>query len=86
LNFLRHYRPLQFFGGIGLVLLLASVALFAPVLITYLETGLVPRMPTLMTSVGLAVISALAFTCGLILDTTMRAQLEVRRLIYLNVG
>jgi glycosyltransferase involved in cell wall biosynthesis len=76
-------RPLQFFSACGAALLLLSVLLFAPVLATYMETGLVPRLPTLVASVGLAVVGFLSFACGLILDTVTRGRLEVRRLAYL---
>jgi hypothetical protein len=41
-------------------------------------------MPTLVVSIGIAVICVLLMVCGLILDTTTRTQLELRRLIYLN--
>jgi glycosyltransferase involved in cell wall biosynthesis len=83
-NFLRRHRPLAFFSVGSMLFLVAGGALFYPVLVEYLRTGLVPRMPTLIVSVGFAVISMLLITCGLILDTTTRTQLEIRRLIYLN--
>ena len=83
-RFLRLHRPLLFFGTLAGALLAVSGALFYPVLVHFLETGLVPRMPTLMVSVGIAVVAALLAMCGLILDTTIRTQLEIRRLLYLN--
>jgi len=43
----------------------------------------VPRQPTLIVGVGLAVVALLALVCGLILDTVARARLEQRRLAYL---
>ena len=42
-----------------------------------------PRLPTLVVAVGLAVVALLSFVCGLILDTVARARLEQRRLAYL---
>ena len=45
--------------------------------------GLVPRYPTLIVSVGAALIALLSFVCGLVLDTVSRARLEQRRLAYL---
>jgi glycosyltransferase involved in cell wall biosynthesis len=84
LNFLRQHRPLAFFSIASALTLAAGGALFSPVLAEYLRTGLVPRIPTLIVAVGFAVISVLLMTCGLILDTTTRTQLELRRLIYLN--
>ena len=79
----RDERPLQFFGLTGALALLTSAALAAPVLIHYLHTGLVPRYPTLIVSVGAGLIALLSFVCGLVLDTVSRARLEQRRLAYL---
>src|SRR6185312_13109138 len=63
----REERPMQFFGIAGLIALAALLT--TPVLTAYLRTGLVPRLPTLVVAVGLAVVSLLSFACGLILDT-----------------
>jgi hypothetical protein len=79
----REERPMQFFGVAGLAALVLAALLAAPVLAGYLQTGLVPRLPTLVVSVGLAVVALLSFACGLILDTVARARLEQRRLAYL---
>lgn len=74
LRLFRNYRPLHFFSWVAAILLLAAAALFAPVLVTYLQTGLVPRFPTLIVS-GFAVIAAIqAFVGGLILDTIAQQE------------
>jgi glycosyltransferase involved in cell wall biosynthesis len=78
-------RPLQFFSICGVVLVLLALLLFLPVLATYMETGLVPRLPTLVASVGLMVTGFLSFACGLILDTVTRGRQEARRMAYLAV-
>lgn len=64
----KEYKPMRFFGWLALVLALVSIAFFAPVLVEYLHTGLVPRFPTLFVSLfmGLAALQSL-FT-GLCLD------------------
>jgi glycosyltransferase involved in cell wall biosynthesis len=79
----REERPLQFFGAAGGLAALIAVLLAAPVALDYLRTGLVPRFPTLIVAVGLAVVALLSFACGLILDSVSRARLEQRRLAYL---
>lgn len=79
----REERPLQFFGVASLACVLAAALLTAPLMLDYLRTGLVPRQPTLIVAVGLAVVALLALVCGLILDTVARARLEQRRLAYL---
>ena len=65
----RDYKPLAFFSAISLMLLLLSACFFIPVLAEYLQTGLVPKYPTLIVC-GFAVIAAiLSFFSGLILDS-----------------
>ncbi|MBR4666209.1 MAG: glycosyltransferase [Lentisphaeria bacterium] len=66
---LSNYRPMFFFGMLGLLALLVSAGFFIPVLIEYLQTGAVPRYPTLFCAVSLAIIGVLLVACGLILKT-----------------
>jgi glycosyltransferase involved in cell wall biosynthesis len=79
----RIERPVLYFGMIGLVLALLAVVLAIPLVITYAQTGLVPRMPTAVLSTGLMILAFLNGFCGLILDTVVRGRREVRRLAYL---
>ncbi len=79
----RVERPLSFFGAIGWGLLLLAAVLAAPLVWTYAQTGLVPRLPTAVGVTGLVVLASLSFVCGLILDTVVRGRREVRRLAYL---
>ena len=72
-----------FFGAIGAVFLLIAAILSIPLLVTYAQTGLVPRFPTFILISGLVILAALNGFTGLILDTVVRGRLEVRRLAYL---
>jgi glycosyltransferase involved in cell wall biosynthesis len=78
-------RPLLFFGLFGLALILLAVVLSIPLLFTYLETGLVPRFPTAVLSVGLVLVGVLCTFAGLILDMTTKTRREMKRLIYLSL-
>ena len=80
----RYERPLEFFGWVAALLVLAAIILAVPLAITYLDTGLVPRLPTALLSTGLIILGAMSMMCGLILDTVVRGRLEVRRLAYLG--
>ena len=80
----RLERPLWFFGFFSFILAAAGIILFIPVLMTYLDTGLVPRFPTLISIVGLAILAALGLLTGLILDTVTRGRQEMKRLAYLS--
>jgi len=81
----KEERPLPFFSLMALGLLLLSLILIAPVLLTFLETGLVPRIPTAVLATGLALLSFLSLACGLILDSVSRGRREAKRLAYLAV-
>jgi hypothetical protein len=61
-----------------------AIVLAVPLVITYLETGLVPRFPTAILVTGLIIVAVLCFFAGLILDTVVRGRREVRRLAYLS--
>jgi hypothetical protein len=82
----KEERPLLFFGALASLVLICAAAVFAPVVVEYWQTGLVPRFPTLIVAVGSGVVAALLFTCGLILDTVARARIEGRRLAYLSAS
>ena len=80
----RVERPALFYGVIGLALALLAVVLAMPLVITYLDTGLVPRVPTAILVTGIIIVAVLCFFAGLILDTVTRGRREVRRLAYLS--
>jgi hypothetical protein len=84
ITLLRQEKPMPFFGAIGALLAVLSLALAWPLGVTYLETGLVPRFPTAILCTGLMILALLNLSCGVILDATTRARLEMRRLAYLN--
>ena len=66
-------------------LLLAGVGLGVPVVLEFLRTGLVPRLPTAVLATGLVLLSFLSFACGLILDSVARGRKEMKRLAYLAI-
>ena len=80
----RAERPLPFFGAIGLTLAIASIGFAIPVVVTYLETGLVPRLPTAVLSTGLMIVAILSISSGLVLDTVTRGRREMKLLAYLS--
>jgi glycosyltransferase involved in cell wall biosynthesis len=81
---LKAVRPFFLFGLTCLVLAGTSVATATPVLETYLETGLVPRLPTAVLSTGMMLLAFLSLVCGLILDSVSRGRREMKRLFYLG--
>ena len=81
----KEERPLQFFSICGLMLLALAILLGVPVVGEFLRTGLVPRLPTAVLAMGLGLIAALSFACGLVLDSVSRGRKEVKRLAYLSI-
>ena len=68
-NLFKDYKPLIFFGTFSLAMGIISLFLFIPVFLEFLNTGLVPRFPTLIVSVMMLLAALVSFVCGLILDT-----------------
>ncbi|MDR2152530.1 MAG: glycosyltransferase family 2 protein, partial [Helicobacteraceae bacterium] len=75
-NTLRRYRPLLFFGITALLFILIAAILFMPVFIEYVQTGTVPRFPTLIASGFFASCGVISFFCGLILDAVTQNSKE----------
>jgi glycosyltransferase involved in cell wall biosynthesis len=82
----RIERPVLFYGSIGASFLALAILLSVPLVITYVNTGLVPRVPTAILVTGMSIIAVLCFFAGLILDTVTRGRREVRRLYYLSLA
>jgi glycosyltransferase involved in cell wall biosynthesis len=83
LNLFRTERPWFFFGSVGALLVVAALLLSIPLVMTYIDTGLVPRFPTAILITGMVIIAVLSFLAGLILDTVTHGRRELRRLAYL---
>lgn len=81
---IKDERPLMFFGLFGLLFFAIATGLMVPVVATYVETGLVPRLPTAVLSLGLVLLGFLNIFTALILDMTTRARREIKRLLYLS--
>lgn len=63
----RVYKPLKFFGGLAICLLLGAAILFIPILLLFFEIGTVPNFPTLIVSGFMAIGGMQAFFAGLVL-------------------
>jgi glycosyltransferase involved in cell wall biosynthesis len=80
----RSEKPLRFFTVIGIFLALVAVGLAIPIVVTYLEQGIVPRLPTAVLSTGLMIVAVLSVSSGLVLDTVTRGRREMKFLAYLS--
>jgi hypothetical protein len=82
---MKEERPLPFFSACAAALALLALLLAVPVIADYVQTGLVPRLPSAVLATGVMLLSFLALTCGLILDSVSRGRKEMKRLAYLSV-
>jgi hypothetical protein len=83
LKLYRAERPLSLFGTFGVALAIISIGLAVPIFITYVQGGLVPRLPTAVLSTGLMLLAFLSLAVGLILDTVTRGRRELKLIAYL---
>ncbi|HEY7809543.1 MAG TPA: glycosyltransferase family 2 protein [Allosphingosinicella sp.] len=84
LHLFRIERPVLFYGGFATFLAVLALILAIPLIVTYAQTGLVPRFPTAILITGMMTVAFISFAVGLILDTVVRGRREVRRLHYLS--
>ena len=82
---MKEARPLQFFTVGAVILGLASLLLGIPVVAEFMNTGLVPRLPTAMLATALIGLAFLSSTCGFILDSVARGRKEAKRMAYLAI-
>jgi glycosyltransferase involved in cell wall biosynthesis len=85
LSLLKAERPFQFFGVVSAAISLVAIILAMPLAVTYLKTGLVPRMPTAILTTGLSIVSLLTLMTGIILETVTRGRREIKRMRYLSI-
>jgi glycosyltransferase involved in cell wall biosynthesis len=73
----RDYRPFLFFSIITLFLLLIAAVGFIPVMVDYVETGLVPRFPTLIVCGLLTLLAFMFFFCGITLEVLTKKHRQL---------
>jgi len=83
LRLYRSEKPLRFFTAIGVSLAIVSIGLAIPIIVTFLEQGVVPRLPTAVLSMGLMILAMLSVSSGLVLDTVTRGRREMKLMAYL---
>ena len=85
MKLVKQERPFQSFGLTGAALLTVGLALGLPVVLQFLHSGMVPRLPTALLATGLVLASSLSFVCGFVLEQVTRGRQELKRLAYLSI-
>lgn len=65
---IREYKPLPFFGGLGLIIGIVGIVLCGTVTFEFAKTGVVTHFPTLIGAVMLVITGLLFIIAGIILD------------------
>lgn len=81
----KEERPLELFSTIFAIGVVIATILAGPVVINFIETGLVERIPTAVLATGVMMVAFLSLTCGVILDSVTRGRQELKRLHYLGL-
>lgn len=81
----REYRPFLFFSIIAGIFWAIALSLFVPVLVEYMETGLVLRFPTVIVAGVVATFGVLMWMCGIILEVVVKKHRQLYEL-FLNVS
>ncbi|MBN8242194.1 glycosyltransferase [Nitratireductor aquimarinus] len=84
-SFIKNEKPLAFFSAFSAGTAAIALALGVPVIFEFLQTGLVPRLPTALLAASIGLISVLLLFTGMILDTVTLSRREAKRLAYLQL-
>ncbi|MBK5929447.1 glycosyltransferase [Halochromatium salexigens] len=79
----KEERPLWFFSILFALLASGSILLAVPIMLEFMQTGLVPRFPTAILATGMMLLGFLLLTSGLVLDSVAHGRRELKRLHYL---
>ncbi|HEY3179422.1 MAG TPA: glycosyltransferase [Casimicrobiaceae bacterium] len=82
----KDVKPAMFFGGFALLFGVAGLLLGVSVIVEFMETRYVSRLPTAVLATGLVLLAFIALACGLILDSVARGRREAKRIAYLAAG
>jgi glycosyltransferase involved in cell wall biosynthesis len=81
----KEVRPFSFFAFWSALAAIIALILAYPLLVTFLQTGLVPRLPTAVLATGIGLLAFLSLGCGIVLDSVSRGRHEMKRLRYLEI-
>jgi hypothetical protein len=82
---MKETRPFIFYSAFAMLFWSVGLVLMTPVIVTWLDTGLVPRLPTAVVATGMFVIGFMMAGAGLILDSLSRSRVEQKRILFLTV-
>jgi glycosyltransferase involved in cell wall biosynthesis len=82
----KDVKPTLFFGGFAILFGVVGILLGTQVIIEFMATRYVSRLPTAVLATGLMLLAFLSLGCGLILDSVARGRREAKRMTYLSIS
>ena len=84
LTLFRDYKPLTFFGGIGLLFILLGLVPGTMIVVEFIRSGVAPRWPSEVLVMGLVLSGMLLMVVGLVLHTITRRFQELEHQLKLS--
>ena len=72
----RSYKPLKFYGFIAAVLFILGLIVGIPVIMEFIETKYISKVPSAVLATGLMSLTAIFMQCGIILNSIERRNKE----------
>lgn len=73
----RDTKPLAFFSIVSAIFMAIAIGFFIPVFSEYLNTGLVPRIPTFVASIAFGIVSGMNFFAGVVLSVLRKQHRQI---------
>jgi glycosyltransferase involved in cell wall biosynthesis len=86
LRLLKHLRPLFLFALLAAIAASISMTIGLSVIVEFIRTGLVPRLPTAVAAASLMIIAVVSLATGFILNGIAHTQRVTKRLAYLSIN
>lgn len=80
----KEYKPMAFFGILGIIFMIVSVVMFIPVFQEYFATGLVLRFPTLIVAGFIFIVALLLFMIGILLEVIAKKNRQIFEMFYIR--
>jgi glycosyltransferase involved in cell wall biosynthesis len=85
LKLFRELRPFIYFGSLGLLSSFLSVSFGSIVIVEFMNTGFITKIPTAILSASLGICSLVFFATGIILNSVSNGRKELKRYIFLGI-
>ncbi len=76
IKMLKHYHPLRFYTTLAVIFFCLSLAVGIPVIMEFIQTRYITKVPSAILATGLMLISVLMEQCGIILETVVKVNRE----------